>query len=118
MFWLRGVATADTGILLIAHGGSAEWNARVAELAAKVNKTMPTEVAFGMATRANLQSAVDRLVSRRATGIVAVPLFVSSWSSVITSTEYLLGQRAAPPAALAAFARMSHGGEGAARTRG
>jgi hypothetical protein len=40
---------------------------------------------------------------------VAVPLFVSSWSSVITSTEYLLGQRAEAPAALATYARMSHG---------
>ncbi len=103
------VATAETGILLMAHGGSAEWNARVTELAAKVDKTMPTEVAFGMATRANLQAAVDKLVARRVSDIVAVPLFVSSWSSVITSTEFLLGQRAVAPPALAAFARMSHG---------
>jgi sirohydrochlorin cobaltochelatase len=44
------------------------------------------------------------------TEIVAVPLFVSSWSSVIRATEYLLGQRAEAPAALAAFARMRHGG--------
>lgn len=102
-------ATGETGILLMAHGGSAEWNARVAELAATIDKTMPTEVAFGMATRANLQAAVDKLVARRVSDIVAVPLFVSSWSSVITSTEFLLGQRAVAPPALAAFARMSHG---------
>lgn len=108
------LASADTGVLLLAHGGQAEWNARVKALAAKVNATKPTEVAFGMATRANLQQAVDRLVVRGVTEIVAVPLFVSSWSSVITSTEYLLGQRAEAPAALAAFARMSHGsGDGA-----
>jgi hypothetical protein len=99
---------ADPGILLLAHGGGAEWNARVTEVAASVDRTKPTEVAFGMATRANIQVAIDRLAARGVTEIVAVPLFVSSWSSVITSTEYLLGQRAEAPAALAIFAKMNH----------
>lgn len=106
------VAAAETGVLLLAHGGQPEWNARVMELAGQVDKTKPTEVAFGMATRANIQTAVDRLVARGATDIVAVPLFVSSWSSVIRSTEYLLGRRAEAPAALAVFARMGHGAGG------
>jgi hypothetical protein len=104
--------SADPGILLLAHGGSGEWNARVMELAAKVNQRRPTEVAFGMATRATMQSGIDRLVERGATEIVAVPLFVSSWSTVITSTEYLLGLRAEAPAALAIFAKMNHGAAG------
>lgn len=109
-----GFATAPSavaqsrGILLLAHGGSAEWNAHVTRLADDVNRTLPTEVAFGMATRANIQGAVDRLRARGATDITAVPLFVSSWSSVITSTEYLLGQRAQAPPELAIFARMKH----------
>jgi sirohydrochlorin cobaltochelatase len=105
-----GTATAQTtGVLLLAHGGQPAWNDRVTDLAAKVDKSKPTEVAFGMATRANIQSAVDRLVARGVTEIVAVPLFVSSWSSVITSTEYLLGLRAEAPPALAHFAKMNHG---------
>lgn len=99
---------ADPGILLLAHGGSAEWNARVTALAAQVDRTRPTEVAFGMATRANIQAAVDHLAARGVSQIDAVPLFVSSWSSVITSTEYLLGLRAEVPAALAAYAKMNH----------
>jgi sirohydrochlorin ferrochelatase len=111
-------ASADPGVLLLAHGGSAEWNARVSELAAKVNGARPTEVAFGMATRANIQSAIDRLVARGVTEIVAVPLFVSSWSSIITSTEYLLGLRAEAPAALAAYARMNHTPSATAGTSG
>jgi sirohydrochlorin ferrochelatase len=98
----------ETGILLLAHGGSAQWNTRVTELAAQVDKTRPTEVAFGMATRANIQAAVDRLTTRGVKEIVAVPLFVSSWSSVITSTEFLLGQRTEAPAELALFAKMNH----------
>lgn len=104
-----GPVFADPGILLLAHGGSAEWNARVTELAGQINRTRPTEVAFGMATRATIQTGIDRLVARGATEIVAVPLFVSSWSSVVTSTEYLLGLRAEAPAALAIFAKMNHG---------
>lgn len=111
-------AFADTGILLLAHGGRAEWNARVTELAARVDARKPTEVAFGMATRANIQGAIDRLVARGVTEIVAVPLFVSSWSSVITSTEYLLGLRDEAPAALAAFAKMNHGHSDPAATNG
>jgi sirohydrochlorin cobaltochelatase len=109
------------GILLLAHGGNEQWNAQITRIAAEVDKTYPTEIAFGMATRANIQGAVDRLRARGATEIVAVPLFVSSWSSVITSTEYLLGQRKDAPKELAIFAKMDHsahgnGGHGAAAT--
>jgi sirohydrochlorin ferrochelatase len=100
---------SSPGILLLAHGGSARWNDSVRALAAKVDAQQPTEVAFGMASRPAIQSAVDRLVGRGASAIVAVPLFVSSHSSVITSTEYLLGLRSEPPADLAVFARMKHG---------
>jgi sirohydrochlorin ferrochelatase len=107
-----GPAAADEprpGILLLAHGGSAKWNDSVRALAAKVDLQQPTEVAFGMASRPAIQSAVDRLVERGASAIVAVPLFVSSHSSVISSTEYLLGLRSEAPADLAVFARMKHG---------
>jgi CbiX protein len=99
---------AESGILLLAHGGTAEWNARVADVARAVDRTEPTELAFGMATRSNIQAAVDRLIARGVTDIVAVPLFVSSWSSVVTATEYLLGLRATAPRDLALFAQMEH----------
>lgn len=102
-------ASGGTGVLLLAHGGSAAWNDNVKTIASAVERTMPVEVAFGMATRANIQLAIDRLVARRVARIVAVPLFVSSYSSVITSTEYLLGLRTDMPAALPRFAAMSHG---------
>lgn len=104
----RAVRADGPGILLLAHGGSAEWNAQVTKLAAQIDHTRPTEIAFGMATRANIQSAVDRLRARGVTEVVAVPLFVSSWSSVITSTEYLLGQRSVPPPELDIYAKMNH----------
>lgn len=112
-----GAQTAPkTGILLLAHGGAAQWNERVNELAAAIDRDQPIEVAFGMASRASIQGAVDRLAARGVTEIVAVPLFVSSWSSVITSTEYLLGLRAEAPRELAIFAKMDHSAHGAPAT--
>ncbi len=87
-------AHARVGVLLLAHGGSAqEWNEEVRHVADQVDLTLPTEVAFGMATRSSMQAAVNRLVARKVTEIVAVPLFVSSHSSVIDSISYLLDLR-------------------------
>jgi sirohydrochlorin ferrochelatase len=96
------------GILLLAHGGQTAWNGRVSAMAAEINASQPVEVAFGMASRPAIQSAVDRLVARGVASIVAVPLFVSSHSSVVTSTEYLLGLRREMPPDLKIFAKMRH----------
>lgn len=104
---------AKTGVLLLAHGGAAQWNERVNAVAKRVDESQPTEVAFGMASRASIQAAVDKLTARGVTAIVAVPLFVSSHSSVITSTEYLLGLRPEAPADLKIFAKMDHSSHGA-----
>ncbi|MDP3718654.1 MAG: CbiX/SirB N-terminal domain-containing protein [Acidobacteriota bacterium] len=102
-----------SGVLLLAHGGQPQWNERVIAVARAVDATQPIEVAFGMASRASIQAAVDKLTARGVTSIVAVPLFVSSHSSVITSTEYLLGLRAEAPADLKIFAKMDHSAHGA-----
>jgi sirohydrochlorin ferrochelatase len=102
------------GILLLAHGGAADWNERVNALAATIDRSQPVEVAFGMASRPGIQSAVDRLIARGVKSIVAVPLFVSSHSSVVTSTAYLLGVRADMPPDLKIFAKMNHGAHGGA----
>ncbi len=97
------------GVLLLAHGGAKEWNERVNAVAATIADEQPIEVAFGMASKATIQSGIDKLVARGVTNIVAVPFFVSSHSSVITSTQYLLGLRDTMPADLKIFAKMSHG---------
>ncbi|HTV56431.1 MAG TPA: CbiX/SirB N-terminal domain-containing protein [Terriglobia bacterium] len=100
-------AQAATGILLLAHGGSKKkWNKDVSALAAQVRKTMPTQVAFGMADKKTMQAAIDRLSQQGAREIIAVPLFISSHSSLIESEQYLLGLRAKAPPDLAMFARM------------
>jgi sirohydrochlorin cobaltochelatase len=102
---------ARVGVMLLAHGGSAlEWNEEVHHVADQVDLVMPTEIAFGMATQSSMQAAVNRLVARKVTTIVAVPLFVSSHSSVIDSIAYLLGLRTQEPEDLKTFAAMDHGG--------
>ena len=100
-----GVVEAQ-GILLLAHGGSDDWNREVLTLADQVDSKRPVEVAFGMANKRTIRDAVDRLVEREVSSIVAVPLFVSSHSSVMRATEYLLGSRDEAPPELQAFARM------------
>lgn len=95
------------GILLLAHGGSRKkWNKDVDALAAEVRKTMPIEVAFGMADKRAMQAAIDRLTQQGVREVVAVPLFISSHSSLIESEQYLLGLRAKAPPDLAMFAGM------------
>ena len=108
--------SAPEGILLLAHGGAPDWNQRVVALAHAIDERQPTEVAFGMASRPAIQAAVDKLVARGAKSIVAVPMFISSHSSVVTSTAYLLGARREMPPDLKIFARMSHGAHGAQST--
>ena len=100
-----GVVEAQ-GILLLAHGGSGDWNREVLALADRIDSSRPVEVAFGMANKRTIQDAVDRLTERGVSGIVAVPLFISSHSSVLRATEYLLGSRDEAPPELQAFARM------------
>ena len=93
----------------MAHGGSRGWNDHVRDLATRVSACAPAEVAFGMATRSTLQAAAAQLESKGVRQIVAVPLFVSSHSSIIEATQYLLGVRAEAPPQLSLFARMDHG---------
>jgi len=97
------------GILLLAHGGSLEWNEDVRHAADQVDLQIPTEIAFGMATRSAMQGAIDRLVARKVTEIIAVPLFISSHSFVIDSQAYLLGLCTQMPEELKDFAAMDHG---------
>ena len=100
-----GIVEAQ-GILLLAHGGNGDWNREVLALADRIDSSRPVEVAFGMANKRTIQNAVDRLTERDVSGIVAVPLFISSHSSVLRATEYLLGSRDQAPPELQAFARM------------
>src|SRR5262249_7027887 len=68
--------SSKPGILLLAHGGNNDWNNEVNKLAQATDKTFPTEVAFGMATKSNMEAAIHRLASKGVSEIIAVPLFI------------------------------------------
>ncbi len=78
---LPGRVVAAQGVLLLADEGTPEWRNRVTQLAAAVDKQKATELAFWSATNPNIQAAVDRLVQRGVSEIVAVPLFIAALPS-------------------------------------
>ena len=104
----HALVSHDVGVLLMAHGGSKEWNDQVLGIGSQVNASLPAEVAFGMADRNTLQAGIDKLTARGVKKIVAVPLFVSSHSGVFDSLAYLLGVRKDAPEDLEMFASMEH----------
>ena len=86
-----------TGILVMAHGGSPEWNTAVVESVTPLKSALPVRIAFGMAQPGPLQQAVGELEAEGVTAIAVVGLFVSS-QSFREQIEYLLGLSSEPPA--------------------
>lgn len=86
----------QVGVLVMAHGGSAAWNAAVEGAIAPLKEEVPTEIAFGMARRETLQEAMDRLTEVGVGRVAVVRLFLSG-SSFLHRTEFLLGVREDPP---------------------
>lgn len=83
-----------TGTLLVAHGGSAEWNAQVQELADGARLNGPLEICYimGPGAAAHLfQDAAARLAARGVSRIVVVPLLVSSHSDHYEQVRWLAG---------------------------
>ena len=88
-------APAKVGTIVIAHGGSDEWNAPVLEIAEQAPTGGPVEVSFLMGDAAKeyrFQDAVARLVEHGATRIVVVPLLASSHSGHYAQIRYLAGE--------------------------
>ena len=85
------------GVVIVAHGASPAWNSQVEE-PAKVfddkHQEIVVEPAF-LTVRGEAptpQIACDRLVSRGATRIVVLPLFISSHSSHYDEILYIFGK--------------------------
>jgi len=94
-------ATTDSsvGVLIVAHGADAEWNARVDSLAAEVRRggavRGPVAVSFLMGPAAEVRrfqneiAALQRAGARR---VVVVPMLVSSHSGHYDQIRYLVGE--------------------------
>lgn len=88
----------DLGVLVMAHGGTEEWNRNVQEAVAPLAGSLPISVAFGMADADALQHAVHELEAAGVRRIVVVRLFISG-DSWLERTEQILGLTpGAPPA--------------------
>lgn len=100
----------DLGVLVMAHGGSPEWNQGVLDTVAPLTEQYTLEVAFGMADAVSLQEAVTRLEERGADRIAVVRLFISG-ESWYERTEQILGmQEGAPVRVDATAAADEHAG--------
>jgi sirohydrochlorin ferrochelatase len=115
VFLVAGAAHAQTGLLVVAHGAGAEWNARVRETVAQVAWTRgPIATAFLMGPEnqtAGWDSATARLVREGAREVVVVPFMVSSFGSHYRQIRFYAGELSALPPELAAH---DHGTSGSA----
>ena len=80
----------DFGLLLMAHGGTEEWNEAVLQATAEVTSKYPVEVAFGMADAGSLERSVRRLEKLGVKDVGVVRMFVSG-ESWYERTQQILG---------------------------
>jgi len=89
-------SSSDFGVLLLAHGGSPEWNEGVLTAVEPLRDQYTIEVAFGMADAVTIQEAVQRLEAWGVRRIGVVRLFISG-ESWYDRTEQILGLRHGAP---------------------
>lgn len=108
---VTGCSSNRTGLLVMAHGGSPEWNQQVKATVAPLDREMPTEIALGMASPSTIQAAIRRLEARGVDRIKVVRLFISG-ESFLESTEFIMGLREdLPGEPYAATAVVAPGGD-------
>lgn len=108
-FWgstARG-ASAQTALIVAAHGSDSAWNARVAQTVRQVSWPYgPVEVAYLMGPaveQSGWGNAVDRAITAGARDAIVVPLLVSSFSGHYRQVLHYAGLRDSMPRALAAM---------------
>jgi sirohydrochlorin cobaltochelatase len=88
-------AESETAVLVMAHGGTSQWNKTVKKAVKGADLPYPTRIFFGMgdtaAQQRDLQDMITDLENEGAHTIYVVPLLVSSYSEVARQWKYLLG---------------------------
>lgn len=84
------------GVLIMAHGGGAEWNKQVDASIDGLHDRLPVSLAFGMANPETLQASLDSLRHHGASTVAVVRLFISG-DAFLHQTEFLFGLRSDPP---------------------
>jgi sirohydrochlorin cobaltochelatase len=99
------------GVLVMAHGGSKQWNDTVLAAVEPLRERYKLDVAFGMADAASLQTSVSKLETQGVRRIAVVRLFVSG-ESWYERTQQILGIAPGAPARPPAAANAHAGHEG------
>lgn len=99
-----GPEQPTNGILVMAHGGTDEWNEAAAGVAAALQAEAPTALAFGMADPVTLRASLDSLGRAGVDRVAVVRMFLSG-SSFREQTDWLLGMSDQRPGYF-----ISHGG--------
>lgn len=86
------------GLLVMAHGGSKEWNQAVLGAVERLQAPYPVAVAFGMADACSIQKEVRSLEDQGVRNVGVVRLFISG-ESWYERTEQILGLRGGAPSA-------------------
>ena len=90
------LAAADEplGVLVVAHGSTAAWNANVEAAVTILQQHTPSQAAYLMgAENRTPQEAYDALVAAGVQRVVIVPLLVSSYSSHYEQVRFIGGLR-------------------------
>jgi hypothetical protein len=85
------------GVLVMAHGGTDEWNQAVMDAVKPLREDYRVEVAFGMADASTIQESVSRLEATGVEEIGVVRLFISG-ESWYERTQQILGLTGGAPA--------------------
>lgn len=81
------------GLLLLGEGGDPAWQQTVDDVKRLAGGRYPVEFAAGQAEGDSEQKAIDALQAQGVEKIVAVPLFLSSYSDLMDENRYLFGIR-------------------------
>ena len=85
------------GVMVMAHGGSEEWNAHLAEAVEPLRARYPVEMALGMADAGSIEQAVRGLEARGVNHVGVVRVFISGESWYERTLQILGLREGAPP---------------------
>ena len=84
------------GVMVMAHGGSEEWNAHLAQAIEPLKARFPVELALGMADAGSMEAAVRRLEPQGVRHVGLVRVFISGESWYERTLQILGIQEGAP----------------------
>ena len=89
-------SATNYGLLVMAHGGTEQWNDAVLDSVEELRSRFPVEVAFGMADAGSLERSVRKLEAQNVSQVGVVRLFISG-ESWLERTQQILGMQDGAP---------------------